>query len=441
MNSANPNHLLVEANRHIQKQEYVEAKNILNNIKSIASHEGQALYGLAIISFKENDFERAISYLESALPLIPDQLKEKAYTLLGEALMQLKERSKAIDVFVKAYKLNKSSVPILLSLAQARKLNKDIPRTIKCYEAILKINPDHRGALEGLAMTYSESKMHEKAIPCFEKIVTANPNDKLALFNLGVTYQNAKQYPKALQVYETLADLSPVPTPVQRNLTKKMWQVKHKLKLTKGYFSEHGQDEFVYQNFFKYKDTGFFIDIGAYDGVDGSNTLFFERSLGWDGVCFEPSDIPFERLERLRKVPCIKAAVSDKDSDGEDFLMISDGFLQMGGLTKSYNQAILEEVVKKDPRSVLETVKVKTINLMNYLKNEKIRHVDFMSIDVEGAELSIIESIDFSQVNIEILSIENNVAMSDDLKDLMASKGYQRVSIIGSDEIYQKERL
>src|SRR5262249_56743026 len=54
-------------------------------------------------------------------------------------------------------------------------------------------------------------------------------------------------------------------------------------------FSQLGQDIFVYNTFFRERRTkGYFVDIGAYDGVTFSNSLFFERHLGWQGVCIEP---------------------------------------------------------------------------------------------------------------------------------------------------------
>jgi hypothetical protein len=48
-------------------------------------------------------------------------------------------------------------------------------------------------------------------------------------------------------------------------------------------YSQYGQDTFVYENFFKNKNDGFFVDIGAYDGVSLSNTLSLEE-LGWSGL-------------------------------------------------------------------------------------------------------------------------------------------------------------
>jgi hypothetical protein len=79
-------------------------------------------------------------------------------------------------------------------------------------------------------------------------------------------------------------------------------------------FSQHGQDAFVYETFFKSKDgQGYFVDVGAYDGVTFSNSLFFERHLGWSGICIEPLPAAFEKLRGSRTAVCLNCAVADRE--------------------------------------------------------------------------------------------------------------------------------
>ena len=56
--------------------------------------------------------------------------------------------------------------------------------------------------------------------------------------------------------------------------------------------SQLGQDKYLFENFLKHKN-GFFVDVGAHDGVFLSNTFFFENELNWSGVCVEPSSLNF----------------------------------------------------------------------------------------------------------------------------------------------------
>lgn len=70
------------------------------------------------------------------------------------------------------------------------------------------------------------------------------------------------------------------------------------------YFSQYGQDEFLDKNVFKDQEGGFFVDIGAHDGVSLSNTAFFEKYRHWSGICFEPNPHIFSKLKNNRS--CIK---------------------------------------------------------------------------------------------------------------------------------------
>jgi len=65
------------------------------------------------------------------------------------------------------------------------------------------------------------------------------------------------------------------------------------------YFSQNGQDEFFLEELFVGQDSGFFVDIGANDGVTFSNTYALERK-GWRGLCVEPHPDVFEQLRRNR---------------------------------------------------------------------------------------------------------------------------------------------
>ena len=53
------------------------------------------------------------------------------------------------------------------------------------------------------------------------------------------------------------------------------------------FFSQYKQDEYVYNNYFKDKKDGFFLEIGADDGIRFSNCAFFEKTLGWNGIAIE----------------------------------------------------------------------------------------------------------------------------------------------------------
>ena len=81
------------------------------------------------------------------------------------------------------------------------------------------------------------------------------------------------------------------------------------------YYSQHNQDQFLNEHIFNNKKEGVFLDIGAYDGIEGSNSYFFEKELGWKGICFEPIPKLYQRLKENRKCISINAAAWKEDTE------------------------------------------------------------------------------------------------------------------------------
>jgi hypothetical protein len=83
-------------------------------------------------------------------------------------------------------------------------------------------------------------------------------------------------------------------------------------------------------------------------------------------------------------------------------------------------------------------VEVDCYLLGDLLEKNSIKKIDFCSIDVEGAELDILKTIDFKNYDFEIFAIENNTGNST-IKQFMEQKGYEVDKILGCDEIYKKK--
>ncbi len=75
---------------------------------------------------------------------------------------------------------------------------------------------------------------------------------------------------------------------VRGELTQECWRLRLKSGELRRYFSQSGQDWYLDQLLFKERRGGVFVDVGGYDGVTGSNTLFFEVFRGWTGLLIEP---------------------------------------------------------------------------------------------------------------------------------------------------------
>lgn len=77
-----------------------------------------------------------------------------------------------------------------------------------------------------------------------------------------------------------------------------------------GYQSQCGQDKWIVENLMPDSRQGFFVDIGAHDGISFSNTYFLESVMNWDGIAIEPIPEIFERLKKNRKCHLINGCIS-----------------------------------------------------------------------------------------------------------------------------------
>jgi FkbM family methyltransferase len=197
------------------------------------------------------------------------------------------------------------------------------------------------------------------------------------------------------------------------------------------FFSQFGQDRYLHQHVFENKRGGVFVDIGAYDGLTGSNTLFFEKFQGWNGICVEPDGAQFAKLSAVRSCECVQACIADRDSMAR-FLSVTDGLTMMGGLVDHYEPGDLKMVSE---RSGSRIINLATRRLDAVLNEHSITAIDYLSVDTEGSELAILRSLDFNRFKVRALSVENNRNLPQ-IPEHMRSVGYSRIARLGVDDIY-----
>jgi len=217
-------------------------------------------------------------------------------------------------------------------------------------------------------------------------------------------------------------------------LTHELWKVQNMLGRVPQYYSQSGQDRFI-DTMLGNKRDGVFADIGGYDGVTGSNTLFFEMFRGWSGVLVEPAPDNLEKSKQVRRCPCFGYGAGAVAGE-MDFLHIQSGYTQMSGFLDSYNPGLLTQV-RANPNHREAILKVQSKTLPDILAEAGLGQIDYLSLDVEGGELAILQDFPFADFDITALSIENNSHTSE-IPKLMQSRGYKLVEFCGVDEIYRK---
>lgn len=205
------------------------------------------------------------------------------------------------------------------------------------------------------------------------------------------------------------------------------------------FYSQYGQDKWLYDNYFKNKEKGFFMEIGADDGVDKSNTKFFEETLEWDGICIEPSPDRFKLLETNRQCICENVAISDNEGEVE-FMDISGWGKALSGIVDKYNSSHMNRIqneLKNPNNKGYSIVNVKTTTLNNLLEKHNVTDIDFCTVDTEGGEYDIIKNIDLKRFNIKIFIVENNYG-DDSVNSYLTANGYEMVKKINVDNVYVK---
>ena len=196
---------------------------------------------------------------------------------------------------------------------------------------------------------------------------------------------------------------------------------------------QFGQDIIAYLCL-KNKKNGFYIDIGAYDGIGLSNTYIFEK-LGWNGFCVEASPKTFEKLQKNRKCDSYNYAVCSKNIGKTRFLTSSSGELDVLDI---HNTDKHKERIKIESDNNMEYIEVDTITFDELMSNYKdITHIDFMSLDIEGGELDVLKSINFDKYSFGLITVEYNDNYKEIL-ELMISKGYKKLMDNHCDMIFIK---
>jgi FkbM family methyltransferase len=204
------------------------------------------------------------------------------------------------------------------------------------------------------------------------------------------------------------------------------------------FYSQYQQDKWLYENHFKDKKDGVFLEIGADDGIDKSNTKFFE-DIGWKGMCVEPSPKRFKLLKNNRSCICENYAISDTIGEVE-FMDISGWGKGLSGIVDKYEQQHKQRIdieVRHPQNKGSEIVKVKTELLNNLLEKHQLNEIDFCTVDTEGGEYDILKSIDFNKYDIKLILVENNYNDSK-VNELLKEKGYKKIHKLTIDDVYVK---
>ena len=144
-------------------------------------------------------------------------------------------------------------------------------------------------------------------------------------------------------------------------------------------------------------ENGFFIECGANDGVNQSNTWYYEKKLNWRGVLIEPIPEVFKQLKKNRK--------SENLFFNNVLKSFNDKRKYIRLIYDKKDSLITKIESKKNKNTYSFRSRAKTLNeILTISKAPK--KIDFFSLDVEGDEINVLNGVDFKKYYFKYILIE-----------------------------------
>lgn len=168
---------------------------------------------------------------------------------------------------------------------------------------------------------------------------------------------------------------------------------------------------------------GWYVDVGCWHPIKASNTYYFYLR-GWKGICIDPNPEVKELFRKIRPDDIVINCAVGANAGEKEYFILSSRFSSMSTLDYHFIEShnLAEEIIER---------KMVTVKPLSHILEEVLPKgdtIDFMDIDVEGQDLEVISSNDWTRYRPKIVLIESNNTLSDDLDSemhyFMKSVGY-----------------
>jgi FkbM family methyltransferase len=333
--------------------------------------------------------------LEEAIPAYQSVIAQNpafylAYQNLGESLEGLGRWEEAIIHYRQAIKLNSNSALSHYQLGRALVKSGCLNQGIEVLNAGLKLKPGYHKYYEQLRNAWFQKGEWEKAIANHKKAIEINHSDALQIFDF-IDYKS--------------------------QLNQDKWVV----MMTQG------------------KQQGIFLEIGSTDGVDLNNTFCLEKVFSWSGICVEPNPDFFKKLCANRTATTFPYCFYKESGQIVEFIPDS-----VFGTISEFSSTDFHASRREKFVSESGTIKVITARPEDILNLYDFPEIfDFLSLDVEGAELDVLECFNLSKWRPALACIEHNYVADKRLAifELLSSYGYQRIECQWDDWYYNLDIL
>ncbi len=168
----------------------------------------------------------------------------------------------------------------------------------------------------------------------------------------------------------------------------------------------------------EFRTGGFFLEFGATNGRDLSNTWLLEKQFGWTGILAEPARVFQDDLRANRSCTIDTRCVWSRSGESMTFTQAPRG-----------EKSAIASFAKANYKWRGDQYEDETISLTHLLAEHGAPEViDFASIDTEGSEPDILKAFDFGRWQFRVLAVEHNMLPArEDMHALLSSKLYTRI--------------
>ncbi len=198
--------------------------------------------------------------------------------------------------------------------------------------------------------------------------------------------------------------------------------------MEKEYFSQYGEDEILYRLF--PKNNGTCIEVGANDGIKYSTSYFFEKK-GWNCILVEPTPYLCSAIRKVRNSKLFEFAASSEE--GETDFFIAEGFELFSSLESN---STMDDYLSQSNADI-KKIKVKTRTLDSMLEEANVKEIDFISIDVEGHEISVLKGFSLDKWQPKVVLLEDSTDLAEtEVSIFMKKYNYRRFYRTGGNDWY-----
>lgn len=201
-------------------------------------------------------------------------------------------------------------------------------------------------------------------------------------------------------------------------------------------------DRYIHETYFPTKRDGFFIEAGAYDGIEDSNCRFFEESMEWQGINIEPDAVLFQRLCKNRPSATnlnIGLTTQERSKTHQAYTSVYSSEDVRTGL----GSFSLPQPMKKhyEEGFSLSEYSVEVVSFKDMIESLNFPRIDLFSLDVEGGELEVIDGMKGSSILPHLICVEHARVGMHNLSIALSSLEYHFHSSIHNCSFFRKNYI